>query len=426
MNIKGLIYLYILGTVLVCCSNSDTPDIPDHKVDLNAVSLASPKYITTRVGEVVEFQLNTGSISGLSYSWKCDGKQFSTEQNPSMKVDKHGLFAVEVIVKEGTSGFTKAFKSEVFVAKNSKYKSVAYFPSWRSYTGNNWDKITHVFLCFGEVKSDGSINVDEVKKSLSSTITKAHENGVYVLLSLGGGTETNGFTEALLNELSRKKITESCLKVIDDLKIDGIDVDYEMWDYYESADNEKKSIELEKLFKELRSDMSKGSILSTAISPSYIRYKGIKASMIQYLDLVNLMIYDATGPWSGSTVGSHSSWDFFLSSIELAKQINTPNEKIIAGVPFYGYKFKSATSAVGAESIIYSDIVKQYPGAEDKNEISDAFLYYDGKPMIKQKSKYVVDNKLGGIMFWEITQDSDIASKSLLEVIDSVLEISAN
>lgn len=421
MNIRRLIYLYILGAVFVCCSSTD---ISAPEVDLSVVSLASPEYIRTKIGETVDLQLNTGSVPDLSYSWKCNGQEFSTEKNPSMKIEDYGLLNLEITVEEKASGSKKIMKSQIFAAKDSRYKSVAYLPSWRNYTGNGWDKITHVFLCFGEVKSDGSINVDDVKKNLSSAITKAHENGVYVLLSLGGGSETNGFTEALLNEAARKKITQSCIKIIEDLKLDGIDVDYEMWDYHESADNEKKSIELEKLFKELRSEMPKGSILSTAISPSYIRYKGIKASMVQYLDLINLMIYDATGPWAGSTVGPHSSWDFFLSSIELAKQINIPNEKIIAGVPFYGYKFKSATSAAGAEAIIYSDIVNQYPGAEDKNEISDAFLYYDGKPMMKKKSEYVVDNKLGGIMFWEITQDSDVASKSLLEVIDSILGVS--
>lgn len=417
-----LIYLYFIVGVLafISCGSSDDPI---DEINLDKIALASSDYIRSKVGETVKLELNTSNISDLSYVWKCDGKQFSTEKNPTLILDRYGLINLEVTIK-ATSGATKILKSQIFSAKKTNFKSVAYFPSWRAYTGDGWDKITHACLCFGEVNANGAINIESVKKSLSSVISKAHENGVYVLLSLGGGSETEGFTQALLNETARKKITESSVKIIEELKLDGIDVDYERFDYHQSAENIKKSIELEKLYKELREGMPKGSLLSVAITSAYIQNKGITSSMIQYLDLVNMMIYDATGPWSGSTVGPHSGWDYFMSSINAVKGIGTPNGKNIAGVPFYGYKFKSATSAAGAEAVAYSDIVNQYSGAEDKNEISSAFLYYDGKPMIKQKSQYVVDSKLGGIMFWEITQDSNIASKSLLKTIDEVLGVS--
>jgi GH18 family chitinase len=36
---------------------------------------------------------------------------------------------------------------------------------------------------------------------------------------------------------------------------------------------------------------------------------------------------------------------------------------------------------------------------------------------IERKSKYIVDNGLVGIMIWELSFDTDIADKSLLNVI---------
>ena len=427
MSNRIIIFICLLAQTLCSCGGSESTQ----EVDLSKITLVSPEYIRTKIGQTVNFELNTESLSNtssnLSYEWRHAGRVFSTEKNPSLTLEDAGLFDVRVTISSASSSSssqTRTLTTQVFAAKESNYKTVAYFPSWRQYTGNDWDKLTHICLCFGEVKADGTINIDDVKRNLTQTITKAHQNGVYVLLSLGGGTETEGFTAAILNETARKKITESSVKIINELKLDGIDVDYEKWDYHESADNNKKSIEVEKLYKELREGMPEGQILSIAISPSYIRYKAIREPMIQYLDLVNLMIYDATGPWAGSEVGPHSSWEFFLSTIELAKGINVPDSKIVAGVPFYGYRFRSPVTAT--EAISYGEIVRLYPGAEDRNEITSAQIYYDGKGMITQKSQYVKDNNLAGIMIWEITQDSKDASKSLLVAIDNVLETSKN
>ena len=421
MKLKNLFSICMLTQLFFGCGNSE-PSVSD--ADMSKIVLESPEYVRTEPGQTVEFKLNTSGIPGLKYTWKCEGEQFSSEKNPTFEVEKHGLFNIEVVV-EDAAGKTKKLESQIFAAKKHDYKTVMYFPSWKDYTGDDWDKITHICLCFGEVKSDGVINVDDVKANLSKTITKAHENGVCVLLSLGGGSETNGFTEALLNEGARKKISQSAVKIIKDLKLDGIDVDYERWDYNGSEDDLKKSTELEKLYKELSEALTpEDCLLSAAISASYISFGAIKEPMIQYLDFVNFMIYDKTGPWSGSNVGPHSDWDFFISTMDIAKSINIPDSKIITGVPFYGYKFKSPTDAEGAEAIAYSDIVSTYPGAEDKNEISEDLIYYDGKPAVREKALYVKDNKLGGIMAWEITQDSGDKSKSLLVVIDEILETS--
>ena len=65
--------------------------------------------------------------------------------------------------------------------------------------------------------------------------------------------------------------------------------------------------------------------------------------------------------------------------------------------------------------------MKTYSGAENKDSIDGEHLWYDGIPMVTRKSQYVKDQKLGGVMIWEITQDATSASASLLNVINAIL-----
>ena len=413
-------YLYIVIVLLLTtsCKGAD----PIDEVNLEEIKLISSAYIASEVGATIEFEIEVPENLNLSYSWTCDNVQFSTDKNPSLKLDKAGLLAIAVTVK-GQGNASKTLNTVVFSAKESKYKVVAYMPSWRrGFVLKDWDKITHLCFCFGMVGSDGSIDMESIRKNILPMVKTAHEKGVYALLSIGGGTGGTDFNTAILNETSRKNIAENVLKILKEYNFDGVDVDYEHWDYTPSINNIKRSEALELLYKDLRNGMSKNSQLTIASSLSYMKNNGYNKSMTQYLDFINMMIYDYTGNWAGSDVGPHSGWNYFIESIAKAKELNIPDNKIVAGVPFYGVKFKSKTNPTGAVHITYSDIVRQYPGAEDKNEIEAAFLYYDGKPIIRKKSQYIVDNQMGGIMFWEITQDTDVTSKSLLRVIDEVLK----
>jgi len=416
------VFYFLAAFLFFGCGDSDS----SFPVDLSKVTLSSPSYMRLQLGETVNFQLEVPEDLKLSYSWTCDNQLFSTEKNPDFKIEKSGLLNVVVRVKGGDE--TKELRTIIFVPKKADYQSIAYVPSWKSNLGNltnNWNKLTHICLCFGLVATDGSIDINEVQRNLTSVIEQAHRNGVSVLLSIGGGGgDGENFSTAILNETSRKAIVSNVLTIIESLKLDGVDVDYEQWDYSPTQKNIERSNALEELYKDLKIGLPKNTLLTIATAWSYMRNGGYKESMNQYLDLVNMMIYDYTGAWAGSDVGPHSGWNYYLNSINIAKSFNIPNHKIIAGIPFYGIKFRSANSSSGAIHLAFSEIVNQYPGAEDSNEVTSAFLYYDGKPIVRRKSEYVVQQNLGGIMVWEITQDTPNPSKSLLGVIDDVLGIS--
>jgi chitinase len=306
---------------------------------------------------------------------------------------------------------------------------VGYLPAWKMPYNPQWQKITHLNLAFGIVNADGSLDVTNIG-IFAGCIVNAHNNNVKVLLSIGGGG-SNNFSATILNSEKRALLTDNLVKAMNDFNLDGIDIDFEEWDGGQNgaspADLLKRDA-LENLYKELRAKTGNDKLITAAVNASWDNggwgfYNCFNNTMHQYLDFVSLMIYDETGPWSGTNVGPHASWDSFENAIKhWLNNKKLPKEKLVAGVPFYGYLFKSANSAAGAEAVAYRDILTTYPNQDAHLKDNIGLLYYNGMQTIQNKAKYIADNGLGGIMIWELSHDTDIADKSLLNVIAKELK----
>jgi GH18 family chitinase len=107
-----------------------------------------------------------------------------------------------------------------------------------------------------------------------------------------------------------------------------------------------------------------------------------------------------------------SDLDYWTNTRGIAK------EKLSLGVPFYGYGFGAGAPA----DINFKDLVKQYPGAENTDEVTVAgggIIYYNGIPTIKNKTMLALQNA-GGVMIWQLMGD-DPGNKSLLNVINTTI-----
>jgi GH18 family chitinase len=131
------------------------------------------------------------------------------------------------------------------------------------------------------------------------------------------------------------------------------------------------------------------------------------------------MSYDKTGPWTPSKPGQHSPLEMAKEDFKyFNKTRQIPSQKLLVGLPFYGYGF----GGKAPESMFYGDIVKTYPGAEKKDSVGagGGLLYYNGISTIQQKVKFAMANKAGGVMIWEVQQDSK-DGKSLLKAIHEII-----
>ena len=273
------------------------------------------------------------------------------------------------------------------------------------YPAIQFSKITHLNLAFINPDSSGTL---KEPRELDSLVQLAHLSKVKVLASIGGGNSP-AFLQNLLKNDNRKKLIDSILAFISVHDLDGEDVDLEG----DAVDNNYASF-----INELRPRLKKNNKLLTAALASYYASK-ISNNTLGKFDFINVMSYDYTGPWTPKEPGQHSSYTKALEDIDywiLTRHV--PKNKVILGVPFYGYQFnKDSITGSSFKNIILNQ------GAEitDTFKVNDSsIVYYNGLPTMRNKIKLAL-NKAGGIMIWQLYQDAT-GENSLLNAIDKEIE----
>ena len=299
-----------------------------------------------------------------------------------------------------------------------QYRIVGYLPAFRGdiVPENYWWDMTHMNLSFVTVNADGSINDGRVRKCFSQVSDIAAEKDIKLLASIGGGgpkEEQDNFAAAVVNPVARKILAENLAALAEELPLAGIDLDYEAWNYDEDYLTEIVP-SLEDLMAQLRSLMGEEKLITAAVA-TYGRYT---KKMFDTMDYFTVMCYDLTGPWSKEG-GPHSPFEYFVQGIEMCLNIGAPADKIVPGVPFYGYGFPDGKTE-HSYSKSYGRIVEEFPGSENMDCVNGE-LYYDGMPTMERKCQYVKANGLGGIMFWQLGGDSLDPDKSLVRLINRVL-----
>lgn len=291
---------------------------------------------------------------------------------------------------------------------NAQFRVVGYLREYNVVDGRailfDFSKITHLNVAFINPDAEGTFST---LNGLKELVTAAHAKNVKVLASIGGGLAPEYYTNLIADKGTRAKLVGSLASLTDQYNLDGIDVDLE--GHFVDANYETFVVELKALLK------PKGKLLTTAIATVYATQYTDKA--LAQFDFINIMSYDKTGPWKPEKPGQHSPYSMAVDDLNYwggARGI--AKEKLSLGLPFYGYGFGSGVP----EDMAFSDIIKKYPGSENKDEVTvpaGGTMYYNGVPTIKNKTALALQ-KAGGIMVWQLLQD-DAGSNSLLNTIDA-------
>ena len=295
----------------------------------------------------------------------------------------------------------------------SRPKVVAYVPNWvdlAAFSQNiQYAKLTHINVAFENPKADGKLSFNPQDQIL---IARAHTNQVKVLVSIGGGSAATDkvlsrrYAELLAAD-RRAGFVAEIAGYVSRHDFDGLDVDIEG-----PSINGDYGAFIHDLALALK---PAGKLLTAALSQGYGGNE-VPDSVFTQLDFVNVMAYDATGPWQSKSPGQHSSYAFATNNVGYWLGRGLPKEKAVLGVPFYGYGFGRAFRK---DDYAYSKILATHSGAEKLDQVGET-IWYNGLPTIKAKSRYVVEQGLGGIMIWEL--DYDVADdRSLLSAIHETL-----
>ncbi|MFN3404169.1 MAG: glycosyl hydrolase family 18 protein [Cytophagaceae bacterium] len=294
---------------------------------------------------------------------------------------------------------------------SGQFKVVGYLPNWGNFSTNasqvDYSKITHLFIAF--VNPSGSSADLSPTNGLSEVVTLAHTNNVKVFVSFGGGTVTNQYREYLKPE-NRAQLVQKFIDLAVNYNLDGLDCDLEgaaIDENYESFVTELKA-----------GLVTHNKQLSAALA--LWTANKVSNTALAAFDFINLMAYDATGCWNPQNPGQHSPYEQAVNEINYWHITRgVAKEKIILGVPFYGYHFNNNN----CNSVTYRNITASFPGSQNNDVVypqGGGTIFYNGIPTIKSKTNLAWESA-GGIMIWELTQDATGAN-SLLSAIDEVIK----
>lgn len=346
---------------------------------------------------------------GLEY----EAKWWTQGEEP--KVDGDGVWTLigEAKVPSVDDEEDEPIVSDKKVAGVKDFKVVAYYPSWKpSETGKiQYDLITHINYAFAIPTADGGLRPLENPDVAKALIAQGHKNNTKVLLAVGGWSYNDTpleptFVSATDSPEKIKKFGDAIIKMCNDYGFDGIDMDWE----HPRADGKSKQ-QYKDLMVYLSKELHKqdklltAAVLSGVTADGNVLYDaaGHLDAALNSVDWINVMAYD------GGDGERHSSYDFAVNSEKYwRKTRKLPAHKVVLGVPFYGRPSWAAYDAfLQNDSDAYKKDVTTFNGME---------AHYNGMPTITKKAKYAKAH-CGGVMIWEITQDTKNRQKSLQEAI---------
>lgn len=281
-----------------------------------------------------------------------------------------------------------------------------------------------VIYAFIEINPDGTLRVPTPNYLNKLINLKAEKPDLKVIAAIGGWG-VDGFSDAALTPTSRYNFARQAKQLMDQYKIDGIDID---WEYpgssaagIKSRPEDKENFTL--LLTALRDVLGENTWLSVAGTgdKAYINNSLDVLNVAPLINYFNLMSYDFTAGETGERGRNHQSnlYDSALSlpgysvdsMVKNLENAGMPSNKIMLGVPFYGRLGATITKP-------FDQLRKDYINKNGfkfnfdkqakvpyltKNGIYE--MSYDNELSILIKGDYVLKNNLGGIFSWTSTYD---------------------
>lgn len=277
-----------------------------------------------------------------------------------------------------------------------KKRVVGYLPYYRFPVSGQIDycKITHLNLAFANPDDEGTLIVPESINDVVNDARSANEN-IQIFISLAGGSltaEQEINWSSFIDDNDKSPILiDKIMEYVLSQNLDGVDVDLE-WSHV--------TIGYSNFILSLKEALVKEGKMLTAALPNNTRYEHINNAALDAFDFINIMAYDATGPWNARNPGQHSSYEFAKNGINFWNITqNIDSEKLTLGVPFYGYDFTNQDVV----SFTFGEMIEEGPEFANKDESGQR--YYNGRPTIEKKV-VLGSQRTGGIMIWELGQDS--------------------
>jgi len=345
-----------------------------------------------------------------------------------------------------------------------QYRLVGYVAGWERFPRIDAEKITALNYAFAHIDTMGRVVLDQPGAAdfiAQLCALKSRNPRMKIIVSVGGWG-ADGFSDAAATETARDTFAQSAAGLIAQHALDGIDLD---WEYpglpgpgirHRAEDRRNFTLLIEAL--RARLDMlahkrhrdGNPYVLTAALADSEFVAHIELDRIHRYLDWIDLMTYDfhnSLTPTTGHHAALHASMTAAPSERSVERAVRqfldagVPAPKLVVGVPFYGRAFADVRSANAGLDQAYgryegdhawSQLVSAFIGHNGYEREWDAtaqapylwnaqqrvFVSYDDPQSLALKGDYVKANRLGGVMYWEQSQDPE---GTLLDALDHAL-----
>ena len=270
---------------------------------------------------------------------------------------------------------------------------IGYFPDYRT-LNPEWAKhLTDIVYFSAEPRGDGTLDTSRfTKETLDELNILKKQYGLRIHISIGGWERSSGFAAMASDSKGRSRFIGNLTSYLLENDLDGADFD---WEFPEDDSQLKNYIalltETKAAFVPLR------LTVSVALSPDF------KDSLGEFavVDRIHIMSYDRGA--------RHSTYEQAVADLQVYLEAGIPREKLILGVPFYGREENPPNDAFS-----YAEIRERYNPPPSADEV--AGIYFNGIETIQRKTCLAINSHIGGVMIWELAQDTTDETSLLLAI----------
>ncbi len=260
---------------------------------------------------------------------------------------------------------------------------VGYLPEYRALNPAWGRYVTDIVYFSASLRADGELDATRLDAQTLAALRAMRDSyGTRIFIAIGGWERSQNFAAVATDPALRARAAQAIIAYCLENGLDGVDFDWEF------PDNAAERAGYVALLGEVHQAFAPHNL---RVSVALAAWQDLGDDLYAAVDRIHVMAYDHEG--------RHSTFAQAVGDIQAFLKRGAPPEKLLLGVPFYGRSLSRWDNA-----FTYAEIVAQHHPAPDADEVGG--IYFNGATTIQQKTRYAREQQLGGVMIWELGQDT--------------------
>ena len=266
-------------------------------------------------------------------------------------------------------------------------------------------------ICIGATPNqDGTLSFDTFNlhngegvttiESLIALVREQLTGSTKIRLGISGG---DYWKTMVADETARTYFAQNVKTAIQDLAVDGVDLDFEWAETTEEYDNYSQAI--------IAINTSLGSNYTFSVSLDPYSYK-LSTAAIDAVSYVSLQCY--------GSLPTFFSYENYVTAIIQLIDYGIPADKLVPGVPFYGVAANGSKETIAYYNLVNDVLISS--ASINQADYQGISYVFNGQDLIHEKTQYALQENYLGMMSWDLATDVAYDNQwSLLKAMKTVI-----